>query len=127
MDRAKQERRRHPRWEVGGQIAGQIARVPQVSLVNISIGGVLIEHSEIVRPGSVCFLTVLLPDEKIGLKCRVVRSIVHRYELSSTGDRDLIYRTGLKFLARSGTPRRQVEEYIDSLKGERPEATVARY
>ena len=122
----KQERRRHPRWEIEGHIAGQIAQVPHISLVNISMGGILIEHSKIVRPGSICILTLLLPGEKIGLKCRVVRSVVHRYELSSTGERDLVYRTGLKFLARSGTARRQVEEYIDSLKGETPKAAVVK-
>ncbi|MFQ5657967.1 MAG: PilZ domain-containing protein [Candidatus Methylomirabilales bacterium] len=126
MHRAKEERRRHPRWEVQDQIVGQIPRVPEVSLVNISIGGVLIEHVKIVRPGSFCFLSLLLSGQKVGLKCRVVRSVVHRYELSATGERDLIYRTGLKFLALSETPRRQIEKYIDSLRGERPEATAVR-
>ncbi len=127
VEQEKEDRRRHPRWDVEGQLAGQIARIPGVSFVNVSMGGALIEHSKIVRPGTICFLTILVPGDKIGLKCRVVRSIVHRYEISPTGERDLVYRTGVKFLALSGAPRRQIKVYIDSLmRGAGAQATAVR-
>jgi hypothetical protein len=44
--------------------------------------------------------------------CQVVRSVVDRYDVDPTGKRDLVYRTGLKFLAPSEVSRRVIVGYI---------------
>jgi hypothetical protein len=54
-----------------------------------------------MRPGTLLFLTLTLDGREEVLKCRVIRSVGHRYEVLSTGERDLFYRTGLEFLTSS--------------------------
>lgn len=94
----KRDRRRHPRWFMGGQFAVRIAPFHEASLINISAGGALVEHMSPVRPGSISFLTLSIHQQEVGLKCRVVRSVAHRCEVGSNGERDVIYRTGLEFM-----------------------------
>lgn len=127
------ERRQDLRWGVGGRTSGRMtpyhaATYEPVSLVDISMGGALIEHSNIVGPGTLAFLTFLMHlvhGAEAGVMCRVVRSVVDRYDVDPAGKRDLIYRTGLTFLAPSEVSRRVIMGYIadgtiDSLrKGER--------
>lgn len=116
MEEMKRPKRRYNRWEVGGQLAGHIGHIPKVSLINVSKDGALIEHSQIVRPGTLCFLTLLFPGEESILKCRVVRSALHRSEVLISGERDVIYRSGVEFLDASTAARQLINEYIDSLK-----------
>jgi len=98
VGRGKTERRRHPRWVLRGRVAAHFAPQHDGSLINVSAGGALVEHAEVIRPGGLSLLTVLVPELKASLKCKVVRSVVHRYEVGPTGERELIYRTGLEFL-----------------------------
>lgn len=123
------ERRQDPRWGVRGRNLGRItpyraATYEPASVVDISMGGALIEHTNIVGPGTLAFLTFLMHlvhGAEAGVMCRVVRSVVDRYDVDPAGKRDLIYRTGLKFLAPSEVSRRVIMGYIadgtiDSLK-----------
>lgn len=136
MDTGEQvtgDRRRDLRWGVRGRPPGRMtplhkATYQTVSLVDISMGGALIEHSTQVGPGTLVFLTPLihmLQGWKAGFMCQVVRSVVDRYDVDPSGRRDLVYRMGLKFLAPSEVSRRVIVEYIadgtiDSLRrGER--------
>jgi hypothetical protein len=97
MRRAKRERRRHPRLFVARRVEAILAHLHVASLIDISAGGALIEHADPVRPGIASVLTLLVRGDRWGLNCRVVRSVVHRYQVGPTGERDLIYRTGLEF------------------------------
>ncbi|MFQ5801567.1 MAG: PilZ domain-containing protein [Candidatus Methylomirabilales bacterium] len=116
MEEIKRYKRRYNRYEVEGQVAGHIGHIPKVSLINVSTDGALIEHSKIVRPGTLCFLTLLFPGKESTLKCRVVRSALHRSEVLTSGERDVIYRSGVEFLDASEAARQLINEYIDSLK-----------
>lgn len=117
MEQAKQDNRRHFRWPVDGP-EGRIAPNHRVSLLDISQGGALIEHSHLFRAGTLLFMTVFLGNQDVGLKCRVVRSLVYRYEVRPTGEHDHFYRTGLEFLNVSDDSRHLMDEYIDLLSGE---------
>ncbi len=86
-----------------------------VSLVDISMGGALIEHSTEVGPETLVFLTLLIHmvhGWEAGFMCQVVRSVVAPYDLYPTWRQDLDYRMGLKFLAPSEVSRRVIMEYI---------------
>ncbi len=95
------DRRRYRRWQVGGRLAARVKEIPQASLVDVSLAGALLEHAKTIQPGTISFLTLSLNGHQEGLKCRVVRSVGHRYEIRATGGRDLFYRTGLEFLTPS--------------------------
>jgi hypothetical protein len=99
------DRRLQCRSVVGSQLAARINYIYDASVINISASGVMIEHRNHVRPGTVSFVTLLFHVKPVGLKCRVIRSVVHRYEVDPSGERILVYRTGFQFLnALAGTP-----------------------
>ncbi len=52
----------------------------------------------------------------MSLRCRVVRSLVYRYAVWPSGEHDLLYRTGLEFIALGDESRQLITEHIDSLK-----------
>ena len=101
MRRVKRERRRDPRWAVGvlgNRLAARITPIHEAILINISRGGALVEHSDPVPPGTISSLTLMLHEQEVGMKCRVVRTAAHQNKVVANGDRELIYRTGLEFL-----------------------------
>lgn len=115
-EEAAKERRRFPRWRVSGPLLGWIGRGLKVFVADVSMGGVMIEHPNVVRPGTICSLTLSLPRERVSLRCRVVRSDIYSQEAWPTGERNDVYRTGLELLELSETSQRLVSEYIESLK-----------
>jgi hypothetical protein len=109
-------RRRYRRWNIRGGLSGCIDAAYEASFVNISLGGALIEHSSMIRPGSIAFLTLAFQGQETGLKCRVVRSEVHRYGVRPTQERHLVYRSGLEFVDTSEASLRLIDKTIESLK-----------
>lgn len=109
-------RRRYRRWIIRGGLSGCIDAAHEASFVNISLGGALIEHSRTIRPGSIAFLTLAFQGQEVGLKCRVVRSEVHRYGVRPTEERHLVYRSGLEFVGTSEASLRLIDKTIESLK-----------
>lgn len=116
-EQVKGDKRRYTRWPVEGRLKGRIGHGPFMSVVDISLGGVLIEHSDIIHLGSISFLNVLFPGKEVSLKFRVIRSNRHRSERSLTGGKELIFRTGLEFLDVTEASRRLISGYIEFLKG----------
>ena len=116
-EQAKGERRRHLRvwaWKSEGWIAPD----HKVSLLDISQGGALIEHWHLLRLDTVLFLTLVLLEREITLRCRVARMHDQRYEVSPSGAHDHVYRTGLEFQVLSEKSKGLLEKYIDSLREE---------
>ncbi|MFQ5802066.1 MAG: PilZ domain-containing protein [Candidatus Methylomirabilales bacterium] len=109
------DRRRHLRWHVGKRVTGRITSNHKASILDISLGGALIEHSNLVRPGTLSFLTFSVDGKDVSLRCRVVRSAIYRYEVQLSGEREHIYRTGLEFSSVSEDARRLLDESVDSL------------
>ncbi len=89
----------------------------EASLRNISEGGALVEHSHRVRLGTVFLLTLSVPEQKITLRCQVVRSAEYRYEVLPNGEREHVYRTGLEFLGIPEDSRVLLDKYMESLTG----------
>ena len=116
MEKAKWDRRRFPRWRAWGWLSGWIGDDTKVSVTDLSRGGALIEHSAKIRPGSVCALTLSLRGKKVSLKCRVVRSALHRYEVWPVEGRNYVYRTGLELADVSEDSQQLISGYIEFLK-----------
>ncbi len=115
MEAVKGDRRRHLRWRVGEGLTGRIASQNEASILDISLGGALVEHSNLVRPGTLSFLTLLLRGQEVNLRCRVVRSAIYRFETWPTGEQEHLYRTGVEFLALSEDSQRMIDKYINFL------------
>jgi hypothetical protein len=115
MEEAQAERRRHPRVNVGGKTKGKVNAVHDVSLLDISLGGALIEHAQVVQPGIAFDLVLTLVGQKLKLRCRAVRSVVYRSESQAKGGQKLIYRTGLEFLQPTAATQQVIGDYIRSI------------
>lgn len=115
------ERRQYPRANVGGRKKGKVNATYDVSLLDISLGGALIEHVQAVQPESTFELGLILQGRNMELSCRVVRSAVHRSEEGPRGGGKLIYRTGLEFVDISDAAREAIGDYIRSIIEEESE------
>lgn len=90
-------KRRFPRFTVLGKVGGKIVASFEATLVNLSLGGALVEHSSMVRPGSVSQLFLPHGTGEIPVNCRVVRSHLSRRETRGPAS-VVVYQTGLEFL-----------------------------
>ncbi len=115
MGKKPPDTRRHPRFTVGGKTKGRVTADGEASLINISLGGVLIEHSQVVRPGTISSLDLDLQGKRVNFRCRVVRSVVNRAEVQPDGERAMIYHTGLEFFDLSEETRQVICDYIQSI------------
>ena len=124
-EQATGEKRRYPRWTIEGRLTGRFGYIPRVSVVDLSLGGTLIEHATELDPGIISLLNLLFPGHEATQKCRVVRSDPHRLETLPIGTQDLVYRTGLEFLELSEESRRLIDGYIEFLRGLMQERNLA--
>lgn len=114
-DQESATRRQYARFLVGGKAKGRVTAIYDAVIVNLSIGGSLIEHAHVVRPGTLSSLDLDLFGKRLRLKCRVARSVVHGSNVLPTGERELVYRTGLEFLELSEATRQVIGRYIQSM------------
>ncbi|MFQ5839682.1 MAG: PilZ domain-containing protein [Candidatus Methylomirabilales bacterium] len=119
-EHSKEGTRRHPRWIVRGRLTGRIRATDTATLIDLSPGGAQIEHTSIVRPGTIATLTLPVKGRDLTLRCQVVWSRVHRPQVRGDRGRELIYRSGLQFLDLPEASRRLLEKYLASLKKEGP-------
>lgn len=115
-EQATEERRRHPRWAVEGRLTGRFGYIPKVSVLDMSLGGTLIEHATELEPGIISLLNLLFPGHEATQKCRVVRSDIQRLQVLPIGTQALMYRTGLEFIELSEETRRLINGYIELLR-----------
>lgn len=111
-------RRKHPRFVVKEETKGRVAAVSDAVLLNISLGGALIEHAGVVRPGTPSSVELDLHGKRIRLRCRVARSVGNRIEVQPDGEQELIYHTGLQFVEPSDETLQVIGDYIQSLSNE---------
>ncbi len=111
METVQGEKRGEVRWRVWG-VRGRIAPDHDVFLLDISENGALIEHAHPVRQGTVLFLTLPSEEHQAPLRCRVVRSLEHHFEVLPSGECGHVYRTGVEFLAPSEESQQLINEYI---------------
>ncbi len=111
----KPGQRKYPRFVVKGGAKGRVAAVWDAVLLNISLGGALIEHTNVVRPGTPSSVELDLQGKRIRVRCRVVRSVADRIEMQPDGEQELIYRTGLQFVEPPAETLQVIADYIHLL------------
>lgn len=116
VERQLPEKRRFQRFPVGGSVKGRVKAFYEASLMNVSLGGALIEHAQIVRPGGTSYLILLLSGREVSLRCFVAWSRVNRPEVQPDGERALIFHSGLQFLDPPQEAQQLLNNYIDSLR-----------
>jgi hypothetical protein len=75
MTKRGQDRRRNPRVNLPEAVKSQ-AGGQEVLILDLSLGGVRVAHTDMLRPRSTCALRFTLKDESIALASRIVWSCV---------------------------------------------------
>ena len=109
------DRRQSVRFAVTEKTKGRVTSVYEALLMNISHNGALIEHDEVVRPGSTSSLELELNGKKVKLRSRVVWSAVVRQGFNVDSEMALIYNSGLEFLDLPEETQHLVRDYIDAM------------
>jgi hypothetical protein len=108
-------RRRFPRYGLKTKTGGQITAADEVLLIDISVGGVKIEHTQPMRPGAISFLDLEFQGKKMRLACRVVWSVVVRQDVDLDGEASMIYHSGLEFQNPSEETCKLIKDYLQSM------------
>lgn len=111
-------RRKYPRYVVRTRTEGRLEGIDAAVLVDISLGGVKIEHAQNIRPGTISPFDLLFHGKKIRLLCRVVWSFVVRQEYDLNGEGTMIYHTGLEFHNPSEPTRQLINDYLQAMLDE---------
>jgi len=93
----REERRRAARSPVSARVRGMITWEIATALVDVSATGALVEHLQMMRPGSVYQIRFVAREAVVDLACRAVRSYIVRTQTSGE-ENELVYRTGLEFV-----------------------------
>ncbi len=108
-------RRRYPRYVLRAKTGGRLTAADDVALIDISIGGVRIEHTQSMRPGAIALLDLEFQDKKMRLTCRAVWSVAVRQDVDLNGEASMVYQTGLEFQNVSEETLKVINEYVQSM------------
>lgn len=108
-------RRKYPRYIVRTRTEGRLTGADEAALLDISLGGVKIEHAQSVRVGSISPLDLEFQGKRVRVMCRVVWSQVARQEMSLDGEGAMIYQTGLEFHDPSAETRQLINDYVQAM------------
>lgn len=110
----ERERRRAARARLREK-APALLQLKDVSLIDLSLSGALVEHSEPVRPGEIYRLTVTVAGSQVQVLARAVRAFAsHRVTLAG-GERQLVFRTGMEFVGIEKGAADLISAYVEHL------------
>lgn len=118
MEHAWAARRKYPRYVVRTRTEGRLEGANEATLIDISLGGVKIEHAQFMRPNTICPLDLEFEGKRIRLLCRAVWSVVVRQEMSLDGEGTIIYHTGFEFHNPSEPTRQLISDYLQAMLDE---------
>jgi CheY-like chemotaxis protein len=94
------ERRKAPRVCLGGEPPAhvQLKQLKDVSLIDLSRSGALVEHTEPVRTGEIYCLSFSVGGSQVQVLARAVRAYASHFVTPAGGERQLVFRTGMEFV-----------------------------
>jgi hypothetical protein len=95
MNRRPVGNRRHARLTLREPLQDLVTATHEVRILDLSLGGARIEHTNIVRPGSVCHLRLPSRNRRVTLLCHVVWSRAIGRAEGDIGDTGLLFHSGL--------------------------------
>ena len=104
------------RIPVPGAINAVVQATIDARVIDLSLAGACLEHDRPLRPESDSRLTLITADTRFSLSAHILRSSVDRVDRPSTGDRDIVYRTGVRFEAGAAGHQQTLRELIAQLR-----------
>jgi hypothetical protein len=87
-----------------------------VTLIDLSRSGALVEHSQRVRVGETYQLAFQLETLRVTIKALAVRSFVNDHPAVQGTERQLLYRTGLEFNDLTPGVAEQISKHLERLR-----------
>lgn len=114
------ERRKAPRVPVQGEPAALVPLTQlEVAVIDLSVSGALVEHTQRVRPGEVYRLSFPLGDRRVHVLARAVRAFASDRVVLAGGESQLIYRTGMQFVGLDKATADLIAAHVEQLLKER--------
>jgi len=112
---AASERRRAARLRLRLR-APALLQLREVSLIDISLSGALVEHTEPVRPGEIYHLSFSVEGQQLQVLARAIRAFASHHVTVAGGERQMVYRTGMEFLGVEKNVAALIAAYMDRLR-----------
>jgi CheY-like chemotaxis protein len=112
------ERRQAPRIQMNVGAPAHLAI--DISLIEISETGALVEHSEPVSPGEIYHLNLSLEDREVRVLARTIRGLGSRRVSLGTDGGQSVYRSGMEFVGVEREASRAIARYVDRLLRQDP-------
>lgn len=112
-----QDRRRAVRARFPEPCAAQL-QMRDATLVNISRFGVLAEHEKPAWPGQVYHLSFTVQGTQVRLMARAVHAFASNRHTAPGGEGQVVFRTGLEFVAVERDAGDFLSAYVDGLRQE---------
>jgi DNA-binding response OmpR family regulator len=113
------ERRRATRVRLRERAEAQL-QLRDVTLVDLSLSGALVEHTESVRPGEIYRLAILVNDQKVQILARAMRVFASHRVTMAGGERQVVYRTGMEFVGLKKEVADLIATHIEDLLKKQP-------
>jgi hypothetical protein len=117
---ARPERRKSPRIAPDGASGGHLKATIPVTILNLSVDGLLLELKAPLRPGKTYDLSAHFPGSPVHASVRITRCRAGGYVEDGRGGRCLLFRAGAEFAGLSGAQRESVKHIVDSGLNEKP-------
>jgi DNA-binding response OmpR family regulator len=113
------ERRRTDRIRLPARSRAQL-QLLDVMLIDLSLSGALIEHTQPVRPGEVYRFAFAVNSRPVQVLARATRVFASHRVAMSGGERQVVYRSGIEFVGVEKAVSDLISTYIDHLQREDP-------
>ena len=108
------ERRRAPRVRIEEGSPAQL-QLKEVYLLDLSLSGALVEHSEPINLGEVYRLTFPVEGGEVQVLARAIREFASHRITMEGGERRIVYRTGMEFIGLEKGPSDLISAYVERL------------
>lgn len=109
-----QDRRRTARVHLSVGTPAHL-QLKDVRIVDLSLSGALVEHTEPVSPGEIYRLSFTVEGQEVQVLARAIRAFAVHRALVAGGERRVVYRTGMEFVGIEKGSAELVSAYIEHL------------
>ena len=111
-------RRRNGRVSLPAVLQGSVDVRYDVTVMNLSAAGAMIEHSDRLSPGRTCSLFLLLPSVDLRLRAQLVWSQVNQIHKVPHGKGNIRFRSGLHFPNLTEGEAAHLRQYLATLSAQ---------
>lgn len=108
------ERRRATRARLRSHSPAHL-QLMEVTLVDLSLSGALVEHTDPVRPGEIYRLAFGVDGQEVQVLARAVRAFASHRVTVAGGERKVVYRTGMEFVGVERGASELISAYVNRL------------